>query len=78
MCGGTLQVHPCSHVGHVFRTKSPYSIQNNTGHTLRRNLVRLAEVWMDEYKGYFYERFNFKLAVVTCEKVNPYHEVAPP
>ncbi|KER28470.1 hypothetical protein T265_13568, partial [Opisthorchis viverrini] len=50
-----------NHVGHVFRTKSPYSIQNNTGHTLRRNLVRLAEVWMDEYKGYFYERFNFKL-----------------
>ncbi|TGZ75411.1 hypothetical protein CRM22_000371 [Opisthorchis felineus] len=61
MCGGTLQVHPCSHVGHVFRTKSPYSGKNNTGDTLRHNLVRLAEVWMDEYKGYFYERFNFKL-----------------
>ncbi|KAF5403250.1 Polypeptide N-acetylgalactosaminyltransferase [Paragonimus heterotremus] len=49
------------HVGHVFRAKSPYATSDDVGKTVHRNLVRLAEVWMDEYKGYFYEKFGFAL-----------------
>ena len=59
MCGGTLEIVPCSHVGHVFRSRSPYKWTK--GQALRRNLARVAEVWMDEFKFYYYERTNQKM-----------------
>ena len=59
MCGGTLEIVPCSHVGHVFRSRMPYKL--TTANSFRRNLARLAEVWMDEFKVYFYERTNEQL-----------------
>ncbi|KAM5157795.1 polypeptide N-acetylgalactosaminyltransferase 12 [Mantella aurantiaca] len=50
-CGGTLEVHPCSHVGHVFPRQAPYSRSKALA-----NSVRAAEVWMDEYKELYYHR----------------------
>lgn len=50
-CGGTLEVHPCSHVGHVFPKQAPYSRSKALA-----NSVRAAEVWMDEYKELYYHR----------------------
>ncbi|KAA3680113.1 polypeptide N-acetylgalactosaminyltransferase [Paragonimus westermani] len=64
MCGGSLKIHPCSHIGHVFRAESPYMQSNDALRTVRRNLVRLAEVWMDDYKGFFYERLGFALPIL--------------
>lgn len=60
MCGGTLEVMPCSHVGHVFRSRSPYKWRTGVN-VLRRNSVRLAEVWMDDYKKYYYDRIGHEL-----------------
>uniref|UniRef100_F1KZ71 Polypeptide N-acetylgalactosaminyltransferase n=1 Tax=Ascaris suum TaxID=6253 RepID=F1KZ71_ASCSU len=57
MCGGTLEIVPCSHVGHVFRKRSPYKWRTGVN-VLKKNSVRLAEVWLDEYKVYYYERIN--------------------
>uniref|UniRef100_A0A8C5CUH1 Polypeptide N-acetylgalactosaminyltransferase n=1 Tax=Gadus morhua TaxID=8049 RepID=A0A8C5CUH1_GADMO len=54
-CGGQLEILPCSVVGHVFRNKSPHSFPKGT-QVIARNQVRLAEVWMDEYKEIFYRR----------------------
>jgi hypothetical protein len=48
-CGGELLCAPCSHVGHVFRKRSPYSWPKSTN-VIKKNSVRLAEVWLDEYK----------------------------
>lgn len=60
MCGGVLEQVMCSHVGHIFRHRSPYAWRSGTN-VLKKNSIRLAEVWMDEYKKYYYERFNFDL-----------------
>jgi polypeptide N-acetylgalactosaminyltransferase len=57
MCGGTLEIVPCSHVGHIFRKRSPYKWRQGVN-VLRRNSVRLAEVWMDDYAQYYYQRIG--------------------
>lgn len=43
MCGGTLEIVPCSHVGHIFRKRSPYKWRTGVN-VLKKNSVRLAEV----------------------------------
>jgi hypothetical protein len=63
MCGGTLEIVPCSHVGHIFRKRSPYKWRTGVN-VVKKNSIRLAEVWMDEYKNYYYERFNHDLVSI--------------
>ncbi|XP_050418639.2 probable N-acetylgalactosaminyltransferase 9 isoform X1 [Patella vulgata] len=53
MCGGRLEFIPCSRVGHIFRSSHPYTFPGNKD-THGINSMRLAEVWMDEYKRLFY------------------------
>jgi len=55
MCGGTLEIVPCSHVGHVFRKSTPYSFPGGTSRVVNHNNARLAEVWLDEWKDFYYE-----------------------
>jgi len=57
MCGGTLEIIPCSHVGHIFRKRSPYKWRTGVN-VLKRNNIRLAEVWLDDYSEYYYQRIG--------------------
>ncbi|KAL3270804.1 hypothetical protein HHI36_021326 [Cryptolaemus montrouzieri] len=52
-CGGKLETVPCSRVGHVFRDFHPYSFPDNKD-THGINTARLVDVWMDDYKRFFY------------------------
>ena len=55
MCGGRIEIAPCSRVGHVFRSWSPYKVEEKN---INHNLIRLAEVWMDDFKYLFYSRLG--------------------
>ena len=54
-CGGSMEIHPCSHVGHIFRPFHPYHIPEDS-HGI--NTARMAEVWMDEYKCLYMDRYS--------------------
>ncbi|CAH1273265.1 GALNT4 [Branchiostoma lanceolatum] len=57
MCGGSIEVLPCSRVGHVWGLKKTFSTGNMTlSQWSRRNNMRVAEVWMDQYKVHYYIR----------------------
>ncbi|GAB6027895.1 hypothetical protein CHUAL_002111 [Chamberlinius hualienensis] len=60
MCGGSLKIIPCSRVGHVFRKRRPYNSPDGED-TMLRNSLRVAQVWMDDYKNYFLQtRYDAK------------------
>jgi hypothetical protein len=46
--------------GHIFRDRSPYKWMPGVN-VLRKNSVRLADVWLDEYKKIYFDRINNEL-----------------
>ncbi|XP_071962701.1 N-acetylgalactosaminyltransferase 7-like isoform X2 [Antedon mediterranea] len=62
MCGGSLVWVPCSRVAHAYRFdgRPPYSFPKGTLQFIQdKNFARVAEVWMDDYKQYFYSRKSY-------------------
>ncbi|CAF0787481.1 unnamed protein product [Rotaria sp. Silwood1] len=58
MCGGQLEWVSCSHVGHIYRGPRRRSMHPRGGkiHQSHINHLRVAEIWMDEYKEYYLRR----------------------
>ena len=54
MCGGRIEVLPCSRIGHIFKDVSH---KFPSGHSVARNLNRVVEVWLPEYKHIYYDAF---------------------
>ena len=53
MCGGWIEIIPCSRVGHVFRSWTPYKLDTVA---IQRNNARVAQVWMDRFKYLYFDR----------------------
>ncbi|XP_028263779.1 probable polypeptide N-acetylgalactosaminyltransferase 8 [Parambassis ranga] len=47
-CGGSVEVVPCSKIAHIERYHKPYLLDLSPA--MKRNALRVAEVWMDDYK----------------------------
>uniref|UniRef100_A0A8C3IKB9 Polypeptide N-acetylgalactosaminyltransferase n=1 Tax=Chrysemys picta bellii TaxID=8478 RepID=A0A8C3IKB9_CHRPI len=60
-CGGSMEVLPCSRVAHIERTKKPYN--NDIDYYAKRNALRAAEVWMDDFKSHVYMAWNIPMTV---------------
>nr|KAG5693526.1 hypothetical protein BaRGS_006228 [Batillaria attramentaria] len=53
MCGGSILIHPCSRVSHIFRDSSPY-LRGDVNRVVSGNAARVAEVWLDDYKSFYF------------------------
>uniref|UniRef100_A0A6Q2XLT7 Polypeptide N-acetylgalactosaminyltransferase n=1 Tax=Esox lucius TaxID=8010 RepID=A0A6Q2XLT7_ESOLU len=49
LCGGSIEIIPCSKIAHIERRHKPYL--PNLSLAVKRNALRAAEIWMDEYKS---------------------------
>ncbi|KFB51136.1 hypothetical protein ZHAS_00019421 [Anopheles sinensis] len=57
MCGGRMVIVPCSRVAHVRKRSHPYLDRVNVD-VVKRNSMRLAEVWMDEYRQVIFDVYG--------------------
>ncbi|KAE8596663.1 hypothetical protein XENTR_v10016188 [Xenopus tropicalis] len=59
LCGGSVEIVPCSRVGHAYQNHTMHnSVQNED---VLRSKVRTAELWMDSYKAIFYRNVGNSL-----------------
>ncbi|NXM85915.1 GLT15 acetylgalactosaminyltransferase, partial [Oenanthe oenanthe] len=53
LCGGSVEVIPCSRVGHVYRSHFPRAFSYEEA--IVRNKIRIAETWLGSFKENFYK-----------------------
>lgn len=61
LCGGSIEVVPCSKIAHIERAVKPYLPDLSV--MMKRNALRVAEVWLDEYKYNVNIAWNLPLEV---------------
>ncbi|XP_048694474.1 polypeptide N-acetylgalactosaminyltransferase 15 isoform X3 [Caretta caretta] len=66
LCGGSVEILPCSRVGHIFRNHIPHTFPNEEAAV--RNKIRIAETWLDSFKEIFYEHDTVAFLISKAEK----------
>ncbi|KAM4689695.1 polypeptide N-acetylgalactosaminyltransferase 15 [Discoglossus pictus] len=68
LCGGSVEIVPCSRVGHMYQNQSAYT--SNQYEAELRNKIRIAEVWLDSYKDIFYKHNTKALLMSKNQKTD--------
>ncbi|XP_054017192.1 polypeptide N-acetylgalactosaminyltransferase 15 isoform X1 [Dryobates pubescens] len=66
LCGGSVEVIPCSRVGHVYRNHFPQAFSYEEA--IMRNKIRIAETWLGSFKENFYKHDTVAFLISKAEK----------
>ncbi|KFQ21668.1 Polypeptide N-acetylgalactosaminyltransferase 15, partial [Merops nubicus] len=71
LCGGSVEIIPCSRVGHVYRSHFPRVFPYEEA--IVRNKIRIAETWLGSFKENFYKHNTvaFLISKVKTSAENP-------
>ena len=50
MCGGEMEIVPCSKVGHIYKVRNVYTYPKGAVKTLLCNNKRVARAWLDQFE----------------------------
>ncbi|KAF1492766.1 Polypeptide N-acetylgalactosaminyltransferase 15, partial [Eudyptula minor novaehollandiae] len=68
LCGGSVEIIPCSRVGHVYRNHFPHAFSYEEA--IVRNKIRIAETWLGSFKENFYKH-NTVAFLISKVKTSP-------
>ncbi|XP_029104235.1 polypeptide N-acetylgalactosaminyltransferase 15-like [Scleropages formosus] len=68
LCGGSMEVIPCSRVGHLEQFHPSFTLPDDD--TVEKNKIRVAETWLDAYKNIFYKRNTVAFFIWQSESSN--------
>ncbi|XP_045647653.1 polypeptide N-acetylgalactosaminyltransferase 15 isoform X3 [Ursus americanus] len=66
LCGGSVEILPCSRVGHIYRNQETHSPLDQEA--ALRNKVRIAETWLGSFKETFYRHSPEAFSLSKAEK----------
>ncbi|XP_010157697.1 PREDICTED: polypeptide N-acetylgalactosaminyltransferase 15 [Eurypyga helias] len=66
LCGGSVEIIPCSRVGHVYRNHFPRAFSYEEA--IVRNKIRIAETWLGPFKDNFYRHDTVAFLISKAEK----------
>uniref|UniRef100_A0A4W2E3K4 Polypeptide N-acetylgalactosaminyltransferase n=1 Tax=Bos indicus x Bos taurus TaxID=30522 RepID=A0A4W2E3K4_BOBOX len=66
LCGGSVEILPCSRVGHLYKNEDAHSQLEQEA--ALQNKVRIAETWLDSFKETFYKQSPEALSLSKAEK----------
>ncbi|XP_040405689.1 polypeptide N-acetylgalactosaminyltransferase 15 isoform X1 [Cygnus olor] len=66
LCGGSVEIIPCSRVGHVYRNHVPRAFSYDEA--IVRNKIRIAETWLGSFKENFYKHDTVAFLISKAEK----------
>ncbi|XP_071591672.1 polypeptide N-acetylgalactosaminyltransferase 15 isoform X1 [Heliangelus exortis] len=66
LCGGSVEIIPCSRVGHLYRNHFPPAFSYEEA--IVRNKIRIAETWLGSFKENFYKHDTVAFLISKAEK----------